>query len=55
MNRWEAIVEIVKSFNANGKSGLAFIVITLFLLIPPIFFVFAATGDVGDYLRALVE
>jgi hypothetical protein len=42
VNRWQAIVEIVKSFNERGATTLAFATVCVFVIIPLLIAVVAA-------------
>lgn len=51
MQRWSALVEIVKSFNERGSPRLAFASVVLFVLVPVVIVTLAlvsgVTGLVG--------
>jgi hypothetical protein len=51
VNRWQALVEIVRSFNDRGATTLAFAALCLFVLAPIIAGLVVAMKLGGDYLQ----
>lgn len=51
MQRWSALVEIVKSFNERGSPRLAFASVALFALVPLVAMGLALAFDVPNLLR----
>lgn len=53
MQRWSALVEIVKSFNERGSPRLAFASVALFVLVPLLVIALALASGVANVTKGL--